>query len=67
MGKKVLSPITKRLVDIGEPEEMEEDRRKRLEVMFSPERLKRIMSKELRRYKDAQERRWRRWMDSMSK
>lgn len=67
MGKKVLNPFTKRLVDIGEVEETEEERVARLEEMFPPSKLKRIMAKELRRYKEKQSTKWERWKEAVSK
>jgi len=67
MGKKVLNPFTNRLVDIGETEETEEERKARLEAMFPPSKLKRIMTKELRRYAEKQSTKWERWKEAMSK
>lgn len=35
--------------------------------LFPPERIKRIMEKEARKYKHALRKKWSRWMESMSK
>ena len=34
---------------------------------FPPERIKRIQQKELRKYKAAQDKKWRKWLESVSK
>jgi len=35
--------------------------------MFPPERIERIKKKELRKYKNAQDKKWRNYLDSVSK
>lgn len=35
--------------------------------MFPPERMEKIKRRELRRYKQAQEKKWKNWMESVSK
>lgn len=35
--------------------------------LFPPERIKRIMTKELRRYKQALEKKWANWFEAVSK
>jgi len=38
-----------------------------LAKMFPPERIEQIKKKELRRYKAAQDEKWRRWFESVSR
>jgi len=54
-------------IKINPGEESDEDRVKRLLVMFPPERVAKIMEKELRRFKGAQAKKWRNWLLAVSK
>lgn len=40
---------------------------RRLEELFPPERIEAIKKKELRRYRQAQDKKWRNWIKSVSK
>ena len=57
----------------GKPEEQphynetEVERNDRLHKMFSPERLKIIKAKELRKYAEALDKKWKNWFSSVSK
>ena len=39
----------------------------KLREMFPPERVERIKKKELRRFREAQDKKWRNWLEEVSK
>ena len=43
------------------------DRASRLAELFPPEKIERIKRRERRRFREAQDRKWENWLDSMSK
>ena len=60
--------VPKTLPNIPQETEQEKNERIiRLNTMFSPERLKKIKNKELRRFKRSQNKKWENWLNAVSK